>query len=130
MFENIPNWVYSKEVGMKIEFYQGSNNRSPVLDFIKKQIVQDRARILAILQDVEECGYDAPRVKLRQIRGKLWEVKIKGKDSEYRIFYITITNEKMVLLHAYKKKTQKAPTNEINIAEKRMKEVIDEKDNA
>lgn len=41
----------------------------------------------------------------------------------FRIFYVTVQHDALVLLHAYKKQSQKAPTKEIETAEKRMLEV-------
>jgi phage-related protein len=49
----------------------------------------------------------------------MWEIKISSASGGYRIFYIglkTNTNT-MVLLHAYKKQSQKAPKKEIDTAD-------------
>jgi len=109
---------------MQIVFYKKTKN-SPVHEFIKKLQAQDRLRIWACLKSVEELGFDCPRVQFRQIRGKLWEIKIKTANSGYRIFYVTIKQSLMILLHIYKKQSQKAPKKEIEIAEKRMLEVLE-----
>lgn len=77
------------------------------------------------LKSVEELGFDCPRVQFRQIRGKLWEIKIKTAHAGYRIFYVTIKQSLMILLHIYKKQSQKAPIKEIEVAEKRMLEVLE-----
>lgn len=107
---------------MKILFYKGKN--SPVLEFIRELEPKDSAKILACLQSIEELGFDCPRVQFRQLKGKLWEIKIKAASSGYRIFYVSLQKNCLVLLHAYKKQSQKAPAKEISTAEKRMLEVI------
>jgi phage-related protein len=107
---------------MKVLFYK--TNKVPVQEFIKNLDVRDRAKILACLKNIEELGFNSPRVQFRQIRGKLWEIKIKAATSGYRLFYVAIQNNNLILLHAYKKQSQKAPSKEIAIAEKRMLEVI------
>jgi phage-related protein len=109
---------------MKVIFYTKSQGRSPVYDFLKKLQPEDRLRILACLKNIEELGFYSPRVQFRQIKGKLWEVKIQTVNAGYRIFYVTISSNDMVLLHAYQKQSQKAPIKEIAIAEKRMAEVL------
>jgi phage-related protein len=58
---------------------------------------------------------------MRQIRGKLWELRI----SRNRIFYVVLKGDRMVLLHAYKKRGQKAPIREIETALRRMSEVME-----
>lgn len=107
---------------MKINFY-GIRKR-PVVDFIESQIPKDQAKILACLKSVEELGFDCPRVEFRQITSKLWEIKIATASAGYRIFYVTLKRDILVLLHAYKKQSQKAPKKEIAIAEKRLMEVL------
>src|SRR5260363_274650 len=85
--------------------------------------VQDRAKVFACLKSIEDMGLDSPRVQLRQIKGKLWEIKVRATVG-YRIFYVLLQKEVLVLLHAYQKQPQKAPAKELAIAEKRMLEVI------
>lgn len=58
----------------------------------------------------------------RHIESKLWEIKV----SRHRIFYVVIVGPAMVLLHAYKKQGQRAPVRELDVARRRMKEVLGE----
>ena len=109
---------------MRIVFY--GKKRKPVVDFIERLTSKDQAKILACLKSVEELGLDCPRVEFRQIAGKLWEIKIQTSSSGYRIFYVAIKANVLVLLHAYKKQSQKAPKKEIEIAEKRLMEVLND----
>lgn len=94
---------------MKIIFFR-KNNKSPVKEFIEKLEVKDRAKILACLKNVEELGFDCPRVQFRQIRRQLWEIKIRSASAGFRFFYVSlkIKTNVLILLHAYKKQTQKA----------------------
>lgn len=81
------------------------------------------------MKSVEDLGFDCPRVNFRQIKGALWEIKISTQSAGLRIFYVTVRGGTLVLLHAYKKQSQKAPGKEIDIADKRMLEVLNnEKD--
>ena len=111
-------------IKMKIKFYRKSNDRSPVIDFLEKLPVEENARIVACLRSIEELEFDSPRVGFRQIKGQLWEIKIRTHKSGYRIFYVCIQHANIVLLDIYKKQTQKAPKRIIKIAEKRMLEVL------
>lgn len=109
---------------MNIVFYvKKANNKCPVKEFIEKLEVKDRAKILACLKNVEELGFNSPRVEFRQIRGSLWEIKIRSWSGGFRIFYVGLNVNILVLLHAYQKQSQKAPIKEIKIAEKRLAEV-------
>ena len=107
---------------MQIKRYRTRSGRCPVDDYLNKLSKEDRADIVAVLEVVEEHGLDAPLVSMRQIKGKLWELRI----SQNRIFYVVIKGDTLVLLHAYKKQGQKAPRHEIETALRRMAEVFEE----
>lgn len=111
---------------MRIVFYSKSRGKKPVYDFISGLPLEDRARILACLKNIEELGFSCPRVQFRQIKGQLWEIKIRTPSGGFRLFYVTLHSSALVLLHAYKKQSQKAPKKEIEIAEKRMIEVLND----
>ncbi len=113
---------------MKIFFYTKSSGKSPVLGFIEELASKDKAKLLGCLKSIEEMGFDTPRVEFRQIETKLWEIKVKLRAGSYRIFYVTLVRQRIVLLHVYKKQSQRAPKREIDIALTRMQEVeINEK---
>jgi phage-related protein len=111
---------------MEIVFYSKKNNQCPVKEFIEKLQAKDRAKVLACLKNIEELGFDCPRVQFRQIQGQLWEIKIRSASGGFRVFYASLKSKTstLVLLHAYRKQSQKAPKKEIEIAEQRMLEVL------
>lgn len=119
--------LYPMGYNLKMEiifFSKQQNGRYPVKEFIEKLDTKDRAKVLACLKSVEELGFHCPRVDFRQIRGQLWELKIKAANGNYRIFYVCLKGEALVLLHSYQKQSQKAPKKEIETAEERMLEVL------
>ena len=83
-----------------------------------------RARLVRIAQLIESVGL--PNVKephVRHIRGQLWEIRLKGKTGIARALYITAREQRVVIVRAFIKKTEKTPTNEIDLALQRAKEV-------
>lgn len=109
---------------MEVIFYKNSSGREPVKDDIKKLERKDALKVASVLDSIKKDGFRALRVEFRQIEGKLWEIKIKLESGGYRIFYTIINIEKMVLLHSYKKKSQKAPKKELDVAFSRLKDYI------
>jgi len=106
---------------LQIRRYTRASGRSPVDAYLDGLPLAERAEVFAILEDLRRYGLAAPLVSMRQIRGKLWELRI----SRTRIFYVVVVGDTMVLLHAYKKQGQKAPTREIETASRRMAEVLE-----
>jgi hypothetical protein len=60
---------------------------------------------------------------VRHVRGGLWEIRVKGKAGIARALYITARAQRVVIVRAFVKKTEKTPTNEIDLALQRAKEV-------
>jgi len=63
-------------------------------------------------------------LKFKKLRGKLWEIKFNSIGGSYRVVYVVVEQDSMVWLHIFRKTTQKTPINYLDIAEKRMKEVL------
>ena len=55
--------------------------------------------------------------------GGLFELRPRGKEVIARAFYCFVVDQRIVILHAFVKKTQTTPKKELDIARKRMKEV-------
>lgn len=83
-----------------------------------------RQRFLRISELIEAHGLAAmhePHVK--HLEGKLWEMRMKGKDGIARALYITASGERVVVVHAFVKKAQKTPQSALETARRRAKEV-------
>ena len=81
-----------------------------------------RARFLHIAEMLEEFG--PQRVGMPHVRaldGKLWEIRMTGRDGIARALYVTRTGPRVVVLHVFVKKTQKTPWRAIEIAYSRMR---------
>jgi phage-related protein len=106
------------DTNMLATFYETARGDRPVEEFIDRLSAKEAAKVLDALAAIESHGLEV--VTTRQIKGKLWELKV----SAARIFYVVVTGPEVVLLHAYKKQGQKAPLKEIETAERRMEEVL------
>ena len=58
-------------------------------------------------------------------QGCNFEVRAKDRQGIYRVLYFADTGKRFVMLHGFTKKTQKTPARDIEIARKRMQEVMD-----
>ncbi|MBI5549744.1 MAG: type II toxin-antitoxin system RelE/ParE family toxin [Deltaproteobacteria bacterium] len=103
---------------MRVLFYQTSAGVSPVEKHLNGLPLEERATIAEALMAIEKNGIG--EVDTRPIDGKLWEIRFPMQ----RIFYVLVAGPTLVLLHAYKKQSQKAPRREIELALKRMRDVL------
>jgi phage-related protein len=59
---------------------------------------------------------------VKHLQGKLWEMRLKGRDGIARAIYIATHGQRLLVLHAFVKKTQKTPRSALEMAMKRARE--------
>lgn len=59
----------------------------------------------------------------RNMGDGLLELRLKSQEGIARVFYCTIVDKRIVMLHAFTKKSQKTPAKELKIARQRLKEL-------
>jgi phage-related protein len=53
------------------------------------------------------------------------ELRVKGKDGQYRLFYFAVSKQGIFAIHAFKKKSQKTPKRDLDQARVNLKELQD-----
>lgn len=106
----------------KIKVYESPSGDKPVEEFIKSLDERAQTKVSRTLDYLEEFGLEGGYPNIKKIVGtSLWELRILGADS-IRIFYVIITGRIFLLLHGFKKKSQKTPRQEISSAQRRFNE--------
>ena len=82
------------------------------------------ANLLHILELVEEFGPSLGRPHTAPLGKGLFEVRAKGREGISRSLFCTLKGQEIVILHSFVKKTQKIPKKHLEMARKRMKEVM------
>jgi phage-related protein len=83
-----------------------------------------RARLVRVAQLIESVGLqNLPHDAVKHLEGKLWEIRVKGASGISRAIYVTATGQRVVIVRAFVKKTQKTPLKELELARERAKEV-------
>lgn len=83
-----------------------------------------QAAFLRLAERIEAVGLERlhePHVK--HLRGKLWEMRFGGRDGIGRALYVTAGNKRIIVLHAFAKKSQRTPLSALALAERRAKEI-------
>ena len=110
--------IYPNNIEYKIKFYKDSQTgKSPVLEYIDNLNHKERAKILKYIEFLREHeGYlDEPYSK--HIKGKIRELRVDFSKNRFRIFYFIFIEKTIILLHAFLKKTEKTPIQDIKRAE-------------
>jgi len=113
-----PEWI--------IEDYQDAQGRRPVDEFIDALPAKERVRTIRTIELFGTYGTDLGMPYARHLKGKLWELPISSGRLGYWVLYFARAGRRFVLLHIFRKKTQKTPRRETEIALRRMAELPDE----
>ena len=82
-----------------------------------------RASFLRIAQTMAVHGPDLGLPHTRAMGGGLFEVRAKGREGIGRAFYCTVTGQRILILHAFIKKSEQTPARELETARARLREV-------
>lgn len=110
----------------EVEFYQKTNGKIPVQDFLYSLEPKLRAKAFKDIELLQLLGNELREPYVKPIKGKenknLYELRIKFSSDIARIFYFTYFNHKYILLHGFIKKTMKTPKKELDKARKYMED--------
>ena len=82
------------------------------------------ARFLRIGELIRTIGLDRVREPhVRHLEGRLWEIRMKGRDGISRAIYVVARVRRVVVVRVFVKKTEKKPRSEIELALKRVEDV-------
>lgn len=80
-----------------------------------------QARFLHIAELLEAFGPQKLGMPhIRPLEGKLWEMRMSGRDGIARAIYAAVHGRRLLVLHTFVKKTQATPRAAIEIARKRL----------
>ncbi|MBM3607590.1 MAG: type II toxin-antitoxin system RelE/ParE family toxin [Alphaproteobacteria bacterium] len=103
-------------------FYELPSGRKPVRDWLMELDADDRRTVGYDIQTVE-FGWPMGMPLCRSLGGGLWEVRSDLMDGKIARVIFSLSGGQMVLLHAFIKKTQKTPQQDIALAAKRNKDI-------
>jgi len=81
-----------------------------------------RARYIHLTERIETFGPNLGMPHSRAMGKGLFELRMKSKEGIGRVFYCILPNQRIMMLHAFVKKTSKTPPKELRIAQTRAKE--------
>ena len=94
---------------------------SSELDSLPTDIRAKFERIVSLI-----VGYGLERVRepyVKHLEGKLWEMRLIGRDGIARAIYVTAAGQRVVVVHVFTKKTRKTPATALATARSRAQEV-------
>lgn len=97
-----------------VVYFESPRGEKFVQEFIDKQNFMVKGKYIGMIDFLEEYGPFLSGKYTKKLRKDLYELRITGKE-QVRVFY-TVRQKNIILLHAFKKKTQKTPQREMMLA--------------
>ncbi|MFH0771767.1 MAG: type II toxin-antitoxin system RelE/ParE family toxin [Candidatus Omnitrophota bacterium] len=110
----------NRESPLGVVFYKTDTNSEPVREWLKSLPEEYRK---TIGKDIKTLQYGWPlgMPLAKKLCDNIWEVRSKIRNIISRILF-TLSDNKVVLLHGFIKKTRKTPEDDLDLAIKRMKQ--------
>ncbi len=104
----------------EVVYYLDDKGRCPVLEELDRLTPNERGKILAYISLLEEQGEALRRPIADYVGDKLYELRPKA----HRVLYFFYVERQVVILHLFRKKTDRLPEKERQVALERMKDII------
>ena len=114
----------------RIIFYKTESGRIPVKEFLSELAAKPSAKVVWTLNLIETRRVVEAKY-LKKLKGTtgIWEVRLTSGGNIFRILAFFDGGDLIVLNHAFQKKTQKTPRQDIELAERRKADYLRRKNN-
>jgi|SRR5579884_1152509 len=106
-----------------IHYYTSPKGDSPIEQFLASLPEKARNKCLSYIELLREREARLPRNYTGHVRGYLWELRPEWGGVEFRLFYFLGTEQRIFIVHAIIKKSQKLKATDITLAENRIAEI-------
>lgn len=109
----------------KVEFYTKDNGEKPAKDFILSLDTKMKAKVLGIIDVLEEYGTQLREPYSKHLDDGIFEIRGKVGTDITRVLYFFYYGKRIILTNGFIKKTQQTPQNEIKLAKSYRKDFLE-----
>ena len=106
-------------------FYEDVTGDKPVENFLLSLDIKMRAKLIGILQILQEKGNQLREPYSKHLEDGIFEMRGKVGSDITRVLYFFYLDGKIILTNGFIKKTQKTPRKEIKLAKLRRQDYIE-----
>ena len=109
----------------KVNFYRDRSGYCPVEEFLDCLSAKQAQKVAWVLRLIEEQEI-IPSTYLKKLvnTDEIWEIRVQFGNNIFRLLGFFEDYNLIILAHAFQKKSQKTPQNDIRIAEIRRQEYL------
>ena len=109
----------------EIAFYKTSAGKSPIQEYLNTLSDKQVTKITWVLKLIREIN-PVPTKYFKKLGNtdSIWEIRVDAGRDTFRLLGFLDGRELIILTNSFQKKTQKTPSKEIKLAERRKKEYL------
>jgi phage-related protein len=113
----------------EIIFYRTNSDRCPIEEFLDSLTGKQAQKVAWVLRLIQELD-SVPSQYLKQLVNTedIWEVRIQVGNNIFRLLGFFENDNLIILTNGFAKKTQKTPSQEIDLAEQRKRDYLNRKE--
>lgn len=105
-----------------VSFWRSATGREPVREFLHDLPLDDKKKAGRDIGQLQ-FGWPIGMPLVRKIRGDVWELRSSlPSKRELRVLFL-VADDSLILVHVFIKKVQKTPIADLELAERRSKEL-------
>ena len=116
-------------VKFQVLFYEKENGECPVEEFLSGLDIKMRAKMVGMLQILEEKGNLLREPYSKHLEDGIFEIRCGMGNRIIRVMYFFYYEGKIILTNGFTKKTQKTPKSEIDLAKRYRAEYLSREEN-
>ena len=109
----------------EVEFYTKENGEKPAKDFILSLDIKMKAKILGLIDILEEKGIQLREPYSKHLQDGIFEIRGKVGTDITRVLYFFYYGKRIILTNGFIKKTQQTPKNEIKLVQLYRKDFLE-----
>ncbi|MFB2895690.1 type II toxin-antitoxin system RelE/ParE family toxin [Aerosakkonemataceae cyanobacterium BLCC-F50] len=114
----------------EILFYRTDSDRCPVEEFFDSLSGKQAQKVLWVLRLIQELDSIPSRYFKKLVNtDDIWEVRINQGNNTFRLLGFFDNDNLVILTNGFAKKTQKVPSQEIDLAEQRKRDYLSRRQN-
>jgi len=107
-------------MGLNIHYHKSSSGKEIIYNYIESLDKDTENRITTFIRKFRDDYRFRQEPYCKKVSKNIFEIRIKAKDC-YRVLYAFLYKDTVVLLHIFKKKTNKIPKKDLKLAINRLK---------
>ena len=106
---------------LDVRFFATESGNEPVREWLKALPASERRKIGEDIKTVQ-FGWPLGMPLVRKLAKDVWEIRIHLADRIARVLF-TVVGHTMILLHAFIKKSQATPADELDVGKRRLQQL-------